>query len=114
MTIDIRGWDNERGIVTVPIPDVFAAAHDLVAAAWLMQIRPSAGSSALSFEASSATSTASYSNGWATFVFPLAAVAGKPGIYTHDFGFVPVGGDFVRVDGGAFVLESGVSRKAVS
>lgn len=114
MTIDIRGWDNERGIVTVPIPDTFAAAHDLGAAAWLMQVRPSAGSNDLTLEASSATATASYSSGWATFVFPLASLAGKSGVYVHDFGFEPVGEDFVRVDGGAFVIEGGVSRKAVA
>lgn len=110
MTITVRGWNNERGTIALPVPDHFQAEHDLAASSWRMQVRSRAGDPRLVLQASSETLTASYSAGWVVFVFPLSTVDRLAGAYVHDFGFIPPGGEFKRVDGGAFVLEEGVTR----
>ena len=110
MTITVRGWNTERGVLSLPVPDHLQADHDLAASSWRMQVRSRAGDPRLVLQASSETLTASYSAGWVTFIFPLSVVQRLAGAYVHDFGFIPPGSEFKRVDGGPFVLDEGVTR----
>lgn len=88
----------------------WAAGYVLSTAAWRMQIRPTAESQLVSLEMSTANGGASFAANVVVFQSSESSVQTLSGQYDWDFGFTPVGGDFVRCGGGTITINQGVTR----
>lgn len=109
MTLDLTAWDNEPFRLTLDV-SAFSGAYDLATASWRLQARSVASSPSVVLSIPDVIGTAAYAAGAVVFAAPIAAVAGLKGSYKWDFGFVPVGGEFIRAAGGALTIHRGVTR----
>lgn len=108
MTINLTAWNNQRFQVSFDV-SAWGVAYDLAASAWRFQARRTASSSVADLDIPEVGS-AVFVDGIVSFSAPLAAVVDLSDDYVHDFGFIPPGGEFVRVDGGALTIVRGVTR----
>jgi hypothetical protein len=108
MANDLTAWNNERFQVSFDV-SAWGVAYDLGAAAWRFQARTTAASPVKVLDIPT-IGTATYGSGVIVFAVSAADVADLAGDYEWDFGFVPPGGDFVRVDGGTLTFQQGVTR----
>lgn len=105
-------YTNSAGSVSIPVAAYAAAIPTLGTASWRLQVRASPGNGAQALlDLSTANGGASYAAGVVTFMASAAQMARIPaGTYTYDFGFTLPGQDFLRIDGGNFVVNQGITR----
>lgn len=114
MTFALTAWNNSPFIWSQDLTN-WAAVYPLSTAVFEMQIRNPAASNIVALAFSS--NPAGLTLGAITFsvnIFmaqaPLSAVKNLSGNYEFDFGFIPLGGSFIRIDGGTVTFQQGVTR----
>ncbi len=114
MTITATAYTNDDFQMSLDLTN-WASIYTLSSCAFKLQIRPSAGSPTLTLGFSSnvadgVAGTATLNANVIVFWAPLSVVKTiPPGVYAFDFGLIPPGGDFIRIDGGTITFESGVT-----
>ena len=122
----LTAYLNERFQLTLNVANFASVYAALATAAWIFQIRPSAGSPVVTLDfrtggsAQNPNASISYSPGSPSYygeqpaqiviVCPASALIGvAAGLYYFDFGFILPGADFERVDGGSITFVAGVT-----
>ncbi len=108
MANDLTAWNNARFQVSFDV-SAWSVAYPLAAVTWRMQARTTAENPVVVLEFPG-SGTIAYDSGVVVFSAPVSAVSSLNGHYEWDFGFIPPGGEFVRVDGGALTIVRGVTR----